>query len=103
MIVYIKSYNEINEVLKNNNKNILILYFTSEKFSNVNIKLLNLISQKQNGNNIFYVIDIDNIPNVIKHMDITIFPIVKIYKQNEFIEELFPTYENFYNLINLIY
>jgi len=80
-------------------KNINIVFFTNEKFSELN----NIIKEqsKSLGESQFLFIDTNKDEHLIKSLNIKSVPLFYIYKDGDLIEEVFGNYSNICEIILL--
>ena len=80
-------------------KNINIVFFTNEKFSELN----NIIKEqsKSLGESHFLFIDTNKDQHLIKSLNIKSVPLFYIYKDGDLIEEVFGNYSNICEIILL--
>jgi hypothetical protein len=83
-----------------NNNNVVILYFYSDEFIELNQKM-EYFKNIFNPNFVFITINYLENEDLITNLFIKSIPLFRIYKNSEFIEEIFGTYNNIENIINL--
>ena len=80
-------------------KDINIVFFTNDKFSELNNKIKD--QSKILGDSHFLFIDTNKERDLIKKLNIKSVPLFYIYKDGKLIEELFGTYSNICEIIRL--
>ena len=96
----LKSYNNIIERRKNN---YFLIYITSNKFTSLDNIFSNLIENLSETNNlIFLKIDVDNNSELVSHLDITSYPVFRIYKNNINLKEISGTYTDIETILKNI-
>jgi hypothetical protein len=99
---YKYTINELKNVILNNK--LVILYFYSDDFKLLNDKMAQFNNNNNNNNNNKYkFIKINYIfnENIIDKMCIKSVPLFRIYKNQEFIEEIFGNYDNIIDIIKI--
>lgn len=96
----LKSYNNILERRKNN---YFLIFITSNKSNKLDNIYTNLVQNiKETNNIIFLKINVDNTPELINYLDITSYPVFRIYKNNINLKEICGTYINIEEILNNI-
>lgn len=96
----LKSYNNILERRKNN---YFLIYFTSKKCIELDEIYNNIVKNLKETNNIIFLkINVDNSPELVNHLDVTSYPVFRIYKNNINLKEICGTYDNIENILNNI-
>ena len=96
----LKSYNNILERRKNN---YFLIFITSNKCSDLENIYNNLVQNiKETNNIIFLKINVDNTPDLVNYLDITSYPVFRIYKNNINLKEICGTYNNIKEILNNI-
>ena len=80
-------------------KDINIIFFTNDKFSELNNKISD--KSKLLGVSHFLFVDTNKECDLIKKLNIKSVPLFYIYKDGKLIEELFGTYSNISEIIQL--
>jgi hypothetical protein len=80
-------------------KDINIVFFTNERFSELNNKIRD--QSKILGESHFLFIDTDKECDLITNLNIKSVPLFYIYKDGKLIEEVFGTYSNICDIIRL--
>lgn len=76
----LKSYNNILERRKNN---YFLIFITSNKSNKLENIYTNLVKNIKVTNNIIFLkINVDNSPELVNFLDITSYPVFRIYKNN---------------------
>lgn len=88
----IKNFKQIKNVLSSNTIPIIIIYFYSISCHTSLTKIPILQNSMKNNNNIdFYIIDIDNNSEIVKELDITSIPLVKLYHYGKWKDDIYGT------------
>lgn len=105
-IIYISNYKEYINLVNKYPNNYLLLYFFSNKCEtciNLDPKLDKFLSSDYDSNIIFVKIDIDKSKDISNKLDITSYPVFRLYKNNEQIKEIYGTYDNIDEILEDIY
>jgi len=101
LIDNISSCQELDNVLnKNYQKN--ILYFYSNRCNTcqeLDLELNNFLIKNNNKKIQFIKINIEDSPEIVKNLDITTYPIFRIYNKNVLSREIFGTYSNILEIL----
>lgn len=93
----LKSYNNIIEKRPNN---YFLVYITSKRCQDTNTIFSELTNDINETNNLIFIkIDVDQSPELVKYLDITTYPIFRIYKNNQNLKEICSTYTNIRNIL----
>jgi hypothetical protein len=83
----INSIKEFKESIKK--KHVTVFYFYSDKFEELTLKINNILKDIYDASIFFYSINIDKNKEIIDFVDLTTFPIFYIYKDSNFIKEIY--------------
>ena len=98
----INTINEYNSWVNNNPNNFIIIYLYSNSCETCN-KLEPLLDNFNcNDKIIFLKINVDESNELIRILDITTYPVFRIYKNNLLINEIFGTYDNIIDILKNI-
>lgn len=86
-LIFINSIKEFKEAIKK--KHVTVFYFYSEKFEELNIRISNILKDIYDTSIFFYSINIDKNKDIVDFVDLTTFPIFYIYKDSDFIKEIY--------------
>ena len=95
--IELRSLKEFQNTIKK--KTISIIYFYSDDFHTITNKINRFLDNNYDTSIIYYKINIIKYPEISKNEDITTFPILRIYRENEFIKEIFCTYSDIDNIL----
>ena len=100
-IIDIKNNREFTNLIKS--KKTSIIYFYSDLFIDVNKKVKNFVNNICDISINYYFANIKDNKELFKQEDITTFPIFRVYKDSEFIKEIFCNYENLDDIMTNFY
>jgi hypothetical protein len=83
----INNIKEFKEAIKK--KHITVFYFYSEKFEELNIRINNILKNIYDTSIFFYSINVNKNNEIVDFVDLTTFPIFYIYKDSNFIKEIY--------------
>ena len=98
----INSIKEFNKYLDKSANYLLIVYFYSLKNGSeeLNNSINTIFRDCCNGNINAIKVNIDNNEPLIKHIDLTTYPVFHIYKNKNKIQELYSSYDNLETILN---
>lgn len=99
-LIEIENIKIFNNLIKK--KNLSVIYFYSTQFPDITNKIVNFLKDIYNLNIQFYSINIKN-EKIIKEVDLTTFPVLRIYKNNELIKEIYCSNCELDNILKNIY
>lgn len=100
-IVELSTLKEYNNWFNLKPNNFIIIYLYSnlcDTCNNLKSKLDKLV-YNNNSNIIFLKIDVENDTELVKYLDITTYPVFRIYKNYVMLEEIFGTYDNIIQIL----
>ena len=104
LIQEISSIKEYNNLFNNNPNNLFIIYLYSDN-CNTCEKLkpkLNGFLNNRNNNTFLFKINVDISINLTQVLDITTYPVFRVYKNKILIQEIFGTYDNIIDILESI-
>ena len=100
-LIKIKKLSDFNNIIKN--KHVSIIYFYSDLFKNITEKINKFLENIYDVSILFYSVNIDDSLSIVKNDDITTFPILRIYKNSEFIKEIYCSYDELESILLKLY
>ena len=100
-IIDIKNNREFTNLIKS--KKTSIIYFYSDLFVDVNNKVKVFVFNTYDISINFYFVNIKDNKDLFREQDITTYPIFRIYKDSDFIKEIFCNYENLDDIMTNFY
>ena len=102
-IIEITTLKNFQTFIKKNKTKVLLVYFYCEQYNELNSKIIKYIKEQYNSNIIFTQINIKKSNDIVKELDITTYPIIRIYNDELFIKEVYIEIENCEEVLNKIY
>ena len=105
-IIHISTYKGYQTITNNYpNKHILIYFYSDDCDTCQTLKpLLNeFIQDEFNDNIIFLKVDVDKSKEIINKLDITTYPVFRLYKNDIELKEIFGTYNNIKEILKEIF
>ena len=102
-IVDIGNINNFNNTLKKFKNKILIVYFYCEDYQEINHKIENYIKEQCNTNIAFSRINAVKSKDIIEKLDITSYPILRIFNHQGSTKDVYISIENYNDVLDIIY
>lgn len=105
-ILHINTYKEYQNIATNYpNKYILIYIYSNQCLTCqiLNPILEEFIKENYNNNIIFLDVDVNKAKEIVELLDITTYPVFRLYKNNIEVKEIFGTYDNIKEILQEIY
>ena len=102
-IIDIGNLNSFSSTLKKYKNKILIVYFYCEDYQEINQKIENYVREQCNSNIVFSRVDAITSKDLINKLDITSYPIIRIYNHQGFTKDVYISIENYSDVLDIIY
>ena len=99
-LIEIENIKLFNNLIKK--KNLVIVYFYSYSFSNITNKIIDFLKDIYNLNIQFYSVNV-TCRSIIDKVDLTTFPVLRIYKNNELLKEIYCSSNDIEQILKNIY
>ena len=100
-LLELKNNKEFNNIISK--RKLVVIYFYSKNCEEITNKIDKFLENIYNLNILFYCVDVYKNDSIVKKNDITTFPVLHLYKDNEFIKELFCNKSNLNEILNKLY
>ena len=100
-LLELKNNKEFNNIISK--RKLVVIYFYSKNCQEITNKNNKFLENIYNLNILFYCVDVYKNDSIVKKNDITTFPVLHLYKDNEFIKELFCNKSNLNEILNKLY
>lgn len=100
-LLELKNNKEFNNIISK--RKLVVIYFYSKNCEEITNKINKFLENIYNLNILFYSVDVYKNDSIVKKNDITTFPVLHLYKDNEFIKELFCNINNLNEILNKLY
>ena len=100
-LLELKNNKEFNNIISK--RKLVVIYFYSKNCQEITNKINKFLENIYNLNILFYCVDVYKNDSIVKKNDITTFPVLHLYKDNEFIKELFCNINNLNEILNKLY
>ena len=84
-------------------RKLVVVYFYSENCEKITKKINDFLENIYNLNILFYSVNVYKSDSIVKKSDVTTFPVLHLYKNNEFIKELFCNINNLDEILKKLY
>ena len=100
-LIELNTLKEFNNIISK--KNTLVIYYYSDKFTNITNKISKFLEDIYDLNILYFSVNVDNRQQIIEQQDITTFPVLHVYKNQELIKEIYCNYENLTSILKKLY
>ncbi len=100
-LIELNTLKEFNNIISK--KNTLVIYYYSDKFTNITNKISKFLEDIYDLNILYYSVNVDNSQQIIEEQDVTTFPVLHVYKNQELIKEIYCNYGNLSSILRQLY
>ena len=102
-IIDIGNISTFKNVIKKFKNKILIVYFYCEDYQEINQKIESYIKEQCNNNIVFSRINAIKSKDLIDKLDITSYPLIRIYNHQGSTKDVYISIENYSDMLDIIY
>ena len=102
-VIDIGNLNNFFSTLKKYKNKILLIYFYCSDYKEINQKIESYVKEQCNNNIVFSRVDALKSEELINKLDITSYPIIRIYNHQGYNKDIYISIENYSNILDIIY